>query len=64
MNLQEQGGLRTDGVLIIAETGLVGRPHLFEKGTAPFHHIGDAKGPADFDSSPLDFDLSPSARKG
>ena len=48
MDFQEQGRLGTDRLLIIAEVGPIGCPHLPQRGSAAPHHIGDPKGPSNF----------------
>ena len=41
VHLEQQGGLRAGGGLVVPEVGAVGGAHLAEDGSAAGHHLGD-----------------------
>ena len=48
MHLHDRGGSRANGTCKISEMGAVGGTDLPQAGASTRHHVGDAKGAADF----------------
>ena len=64
MHLEQQAGFDVNRPGVILEMGFVGRSHLAQFHPARFHHLGDAKRPADLDHLPPGNDGLFSLRQG
>ena len=64
VDLEEGGRVFANGRFIVAQVGLVGRPHLPEDSPGTSHHLGDAKGPPDLHQLPPGDDHLPAKGQG